>query len=39
MMLDGTLEVINDASFDVLGEALLDGHDPIYVQTTLLENA
>jgi len=39
LMLDGTLEVINDASFDVLGEALLDGHDPIYVQTTLLENA
>lgn len=39
LMLDGTLEVINDSSFDVLGEALLDGHDPIYVQTTLLENA
>ncbi len=38
IMLDGTLEVINDASVDVLGEALLDGHDPIYVQTTLLEN-
>ena len=39
LMLDGTLEVINDSSFEVLGEALLDGHDPIYVQTKLLENA
>jgi len=39
LMLDGTLEVIDESSFDVLGEALLDGHDPIYVQTMLLENA
>ncbi len=39
IMLDGTLERINDAAFDRLGEFLVEGDDPIYVQQTLLEAA
>jgi uncharacterized tellurite resistance protein B-like protein len=39
VMLDGALERINDATFDLMGEALTDGDDPIAVQLHILENA
>lgn len=39
IMLDGALEHINEAAFDLLGEPLTEGDDPIYVQQTILENA
>ncbi|WP_082662163.1 tellurite resistance TerB family protein [Terracidiphilus gabretensis] len=38
IMLDGALEQINDAAFDLIGEALTDGDDPIHVQQQLLES-
>ncbi len=39
IMLDGTLERINEAALDRLGDFLVEGDDPIYVQQTLLEAA
>ena len=39
IMLDGTLERINEAALDRLGDFLVEGDDPIYVQQTLLEVA
>jgi uncharacterized tellurite resistance protein B-like protein len=39
IMLDGTLERINEAALDFFGDALIEGDDPIYVQQNLLENA
>ena len=35
IMLDGTLERINEAAFDGFGDFLVEGDDPIYVQQTL----
>ncbi len=39
IMLDGALEHINEAAFDLLGEPLTEGDDPVYVQQNILENA
>jgi uncharacterized tellurite resistance protein B-like protein len=39
IMLDGALERINDAAFDLVGEAIVEGSDPVYVQQNILENA
>jgi uncharacterized tellurite resistance protein B-like protein len=39
IMLDGALERINEAAFDLIGEPLTEGDDPIYVQQSILENA
>ncbi len=39
IMLDGTLERINEAALDRLGDFLIEGDDPIYVQQILLEAA
>ena len=39
IMLDGTLERINEAALDQLGDFLAEGDDPIYVQQTLFEVA
>jgi tellurite resistance protein len=39
IMLDGTLERINESALDQLGEFLIEGDDPLYVQQTLLETA
>jgi hypothetical protein len=38
IMLDGALERINEASFDLLGEPITEGDDPICVQQNILEN-
>lgn len=35
LMLDGALEIINEASFEAVGEALWEGDDPIYVNTAI----
>lgn len=43
---DGALEILNEASFTIVGEALLEGEDPLYLndfaraelQTALVEN-
>lgn len=37
IMLDGTLERINEAALDHFGDALVEGDDPICVQQTILE--
>jgi hypothetical protein len=37
IMLDGTLERINEAALDRFGDALVEGDDPICVQQTVLE--
>jgi TerB-C domain len=39
IMLDGALERINEAAFDLIGEPLTEGDDPVYVQQNILENA
>lgn len=39
IMLDGALEHINDAAFDHLGEALLEGDDPVTIHLQLLEDS
>lgn len=39
IMLDGALECINDAAFELFGEPLTEGDDPIYVQQNILEAA
>ena len=39
IMLDGALERINDAAFDLLGEPITEGDGPIYVQQSILEAA
>jgi uncharacterized tellurite resistance protein B-like protein len=39
IMLDGALERINDAAFDLVGEPVTEGDDPVYVQQNLLEAA
>ena len=39
IMLDGALERINEAAFDLIGEPLTEGDDPVYVQKNILENA
>jgi len=39
IMLDGAIERINDAAFDLLGEPITEGDDPIYVQQHILEAA
>lgn len=39
LMLDGALERINEAALDTIGEALLDGEDPVFVDQTLMETA
>lgn len=37
IMLDGTLEQINEAALDAFDEMLLEGEDPVFVQQSLLE--
>lgn len=37
LMLDGAMELINEATFDALDEPLCEGDDPISVNTELLE--
>jgi uncharacterized tellurite resistance protein B-like protein len=37
ILLDGTLEAINDASFEAFGEAFSEGEDPIELNTNVLE--
>jgi tellurite resistance protein len=37
VMLDGALERINDAALDTFGSLLVEGDDPVYVETELLE--
>lgn len=37
LMLDGALERINEAALDELGEALIEGEDPVEVLTQVLE--
>jgi hypothetical protein len=37
IMLDGTLERINEAALDYFGDVLVEGDDPICVQQTVLE--
>jgi uncharacterized tellurite resistance protein B-like protein len=39
IMLDGALERINEAAFDLAGEPVTEGDDPVYVQQNILENA
>lgn len=39
LMLDGALERINDAAFDELGEALLEGDDPVTILQDLLKES
>lgn len=39
IMLDGALERINDAAFDLFGEPVTEGDDPVYVQQSILEAA
>jgi TerB-C domain len=39
IMLDGALERINEGAFDLIGEPLTEGDDPVYVQQNILENA
>lgn len=39
IMLDGALERINDAAFDLVGEPITEGDDPVYVQQNILEAA
>ncbi|MGC2502352.1 MAG: TerB N-terminal domain-containing protein [Silvibacterium sp.] len=39
IMLDGALERINEAAFDLIGEPLTEGDDPVYVQQDILETA
>jgi hypothetical protein len=39
IMLDGALERINDAAFELFGEPVTEGDDPIYVQQNILEAA
>jgi uncharacterized tellurite resistance protein B-like protein len=39
IMLDGALERVNEAAFDLIGEPLTEGDDPVYVQQNILENA
>ncbi len=39
IMLDGALERINEAAFDLIGEPITEGDDPVYVQQTILEAA
>jgi uncharacterized tellurite resistance protein B-like protein len=39
IMLDGALERINDAAFDLVGEPVTEGDDPVYVQQNILEVA
>lgn len=39
LMLDGALERINDAAFDELGEALLEGDDPVMILQDLLKES
>jgi len=39
IMLDGALERINDAAFDLFGEPVTEGDDPVYVQQKILEAA
>jgi len=39
IMLDGALEQINDAAFELIGEPITEGDDPIYVQQNILEAA
>jgi uncharacterized tellurite resistance protein B-like protein len=39
IMLDGALEHINEAAFDLIGEPLAEGDDPVYVQQNILETA
>lgn len=39
IMLDGALEQINEAAFDLFGESLTEGDDPVYVQQNIPENA
>ncbi len=35
VMLDGALEMINEASFDTVGEALWEGDDPVYIHASI----
>ena len=37
IMLDGTLERINEAALDQLGDFLIEGDDPIYVQQKFMK--
>ncbi|MGD1904764.1 MAG: TerB N-terminal domain-containing protein [Leptolyngbyaceae cyanobacterium] len=37
LMLDGALEIINDAAFDACDDPLTDGEDPIEIDTDVLE--
>jgi hypothetical protein len=39
IMLDGALERVNEAAFDLAGEPVTEGDDPIYVQQSILEAA
>lgn len=39
IMLDGALERINEAAFDLVGELITEGDDPVYVQRNILEDA
>jgi hypothetical protein len=39
IMLDGALERINEASFNLVGEPITEGDDPVYVQQNILEAA
>jgi len=39
IMLDGALERINDVAFDLFGEPVTEGDDPMYVQQNILEAA
>ena len=39
IMLDGALERINEAAFDLVGEPITEGDDPVYVQQNILEDA
>ncbi len=39
IMLNGALERINEASFELVGEAITEGDDPVYVQQSILETA
>jgi hypothetical protein len=37
ILLDGTLETINDASFEAFGQAFFEGEDPIEINKQVLE--
>ena len=39
IMLDGALERINEAAFDLVGEPITEGDDPVCVQQNILEDA